>query len=112
MRTAAAEGFSDPEHGMRLLDDAEEDVERTISLEQDVVAIEADALGVRRKAEQVAPTVRRPRSAFDAARREVELGSLREGEALFRQAKRRAETVVAWWAKAQRENRGSIAGPR
>ncbi len=101
VRTAAAEGFSDPEHGMRLLDDAEEDVDRTISLEQDVVAIEADALASVEQAEQVAPTVRRPRSAFDAARREVELGSLREGEALFRQAKRRAETVVAWWAKAQ-----------
>ena len=103
VRTAAAEGFSDPEHGMRLLDDAEEDVDRTISLEQDVVAIEADALASVEKAEQVAPTVRRPRSAFDAARREVELGSLREGEALFRQAKRRAETVVAWWAKAQKK---------
>ena len=101
VRTAATEGFSDPEHGMRLLDDAEEDVDRTISLEQDVVAIEADALASVKRAEQVAPTVRRPRSAFDAARREVELGSLREGEALFRQAKRRAETVVAWWAKAQ-----------
>ena len=101
VRTAAMEGFSDPEHGMRLLDDAEEDVDRTISLEKDVVAIEADALTAVEKAEAVAPTVRRPRSAFDAARREVELGSLREGESLFRQAKRRAETVVAWWARAQ-----------
>ena len=101
VRTAAMEGFSDPDHGMRLLDDAEEDVDRTISLEKDVVAIEADALSSVEKAEAVAPTVRRPRSAFDAARREVELGSLREGEALFRQAKRRAETVVSWWAKAQ-----------
>lgn len=101
VRTAAVEGFSDPEHGMRLLDDAEEDVDRTISLEKDVVAIEADALTAVEKAEAVAPTVRRPRSAFDAARREVVLGSLREGESLFRQAKRRAETVVAWWAKAQ-----------
>ena len=101
VRTAAMEGFSDPEHGMRLLDDAEEDVDRTISLEKDVVAIEADALSAVEKAEAVAPTVRRPRSAFDAARREVELGSLREGESLFRQAKRRAETVVAWWTRAQ-----------
>ncbi len=103
VRTAAMEGFSDPEHGMRLLDDAEEDVDRTISLEKDVVAIESDALASVEKAEAVAPTVRRPRSALDAARREVELGSLREGEALFRQAKRRAETVIAWWSKAQKQ---------
>lgn len=100
-RTAAAEGYSDPEHGMRLLRDAMEDIERTISLEQDVVIIEADALKSVEEAEAVAPNVRRPRSAFDAARREVDLGSLREGEALFRQAKRRAAEISAWWERAE-----------
>ena len=45
-----------------------------------MVAIEADALASVEKAEQVAPTVRRPRSAFDAARREVELGDRISGK--------------------------------
>ena len=101
LRTAAAEGYTEPEHGMRLLDDAEEDIERTISLEHDVVAIEADALAAVDEAASVAPNARKPRSLFDAARREVELGSLREGEALFRQAKRRALDIIAWWSKAE-----------
>jgi hypothetical protein len=83
------------------LDDAEEDIERTISLEHDVVAIEADALAAVDEAASVAPNARKPRSLFDAARREVELGSLREGEALFRQAKRRALDIIAWWSKAE-----------
>ena len=33
--------------------------------------------------------------------REVSLGSLREGELLFRQAKKRASEIVLWWEKAE-----------
>jgi hypothetical protein len=101
IRTASAEGYADPEHGMRLLDDAEEDIDRTISLEHDVGAIEADARTTVDEAAKVAPKARKPQSLFDAARREVELGSLREGEALFRQAKRHAMDIITWWSKAE-----------
>ena len=33
--------------------------------------------------------------------REIELGSLREGELLFRQAKKRAGEIIEWWGKAE-----------
>ena len=33
--------------------------------------------------------------------REIELGSLREGELLFRQAKKRAGEIIEWWEKAE-----------
>ena len=33
--------------------------------------------------------------------REIELGSLREGEMLFRQAKKRAVEIIEWWQKAE-----------
>ena len=33
--------------------------------------------------------------------REVELGSLREGESLFREAKKRADEIIEWWGKAE-----------
>ena len=33
--------------------------------------------------------------------REVTLGSLREAEGLFRQAKRRAQEIVTWWEQAE-----------
>lgn len=99
--TAREEGHRDPEWGMRLLDDAEEDIERSLSLAGDVEAIRADTLETIETAENIAPIIKRPRKAFEMAEREVELGSLREGESLYRQAKKRATEVVEWWQQAE-----------
>ena len=94
--TAREEGHRDPEWGMRLLDDAEEDIERSLSLAGDVEAIRSDTLQTIENAEEIAPIIKRPRKAF-----EVNLGSLREGESLYREAKKRATEVVEWWKKAE-----------
>ena len=99
--TAREEGHRDPNWGMRLLDEAEEDIERSLSLAGDVEAIKADSLDAVNKAEDIAPIVKRPRKAWDMGQREVELGSLREGEALFRQAKKRANEIIEWWEMAE-----------
>ncbi len=99
--TARAEGHVDPELGMKLLDDAEEDIKRSISLAGDVQIVKEDARTSVEQAEQIAPTARKPRNSFDMGLREVELGSLREGELLFRQAKKRAIEVIEWWGKAE-----------
>jgi len=99
--TAREEGHRDPIWGMRLLDDADEDIERSLSLAGDVEAIKSDSLDAVTTAEEIAPTAKRPRKAWDMGQREVELGSLREGEALFRQAKKRANEIIEWWAKAE-----------
>ena len=99
--TAREEGHRDPVWGMRLLDEAEEDIERSLSLAGDVEEIKADSLNSVETAEKIAPIVKRPRKAWDMGQREVELGSLREGEALFRQAKKRAGEVIEWWQKAE-----------
>ena len=86
---------------MRLLDEAEEDIERSLSLAGDVEEIKADSLSSVELAEEIAPIAKRPRKAWDMGQREVELGSLREGEALFRQAKQRANEIIEWWQKAE-----------
>jgi hypothetical protein len=99
--TAREEGHRDPSWGMRLLDEAEEDIERSLSLAGDVDAIKEDSLNAVNAAEEIAPVAKRPRKAWDMGQREVELGSLREGEALFRQAKKRAHEVIEWWGKAE-----------
>ena len=99
--TAREEGHRDPSWGMRLLDEAEEDIERSLSLAGDVEAIKADSLAAVNQAEDIAPIVKRPRKAWDMGQREVELGSLREGESLFRQAKIRANEIIEWWEKAE-----------
>ena len=101
LTTAKEEGHVDPVYGMRLLDESEEDMKRALSLAGDVEIIRYDALQAVEAAETIAPTVQRPRKAYDMGEREVSLGSLREGELLFRQAKKRAAEIVEWWEKAE-----------
>ena len=101
LTTAKEEGHLDPDYGMRLLDESEEDMERALSFADDVEIIRQDALTAVEAAESIAPTVKRPRKAYEMGEREVKLGSLREGEQLYRQAKKRASETVMWWAKAE-----------
>lgn len=107
--TAREEGHREPDWGMRLLNEAEEDIERSLSLAGDVEEIKADSLQSVETAEQIAPIAKRPRKAWDMGQREVELGSLREGEALFRQAKKRASEIIEWWEKAEEAIREGAA---
>ena len=81
--TARAEGHVDPELGMRMLDDAEEDIERSLSLAGDVQIVKQDAMTSVEAAETIAPTAKKPRKSYDMGLREIELGSLREGEMLL-----------------------------
>ncbi len=99
--TAKEEGHIDPDYGMKLLDEAEEDIERTLSLSGDVEIIQADAILTIEKAESIAPSAKRPRKSYEMGAREVKLGSLREGEMLFRQSKKLAQDIIEWWAIAE-----------
>ena len=107
--TAREEGHRDPSWGMKLLDEADDDIERSLSLADDVEIIKNDSLQSVEMAENIAPIVKRPRKAWDMGQREVELGSLREGESLFRQAKKRAMEVIEWWEKAEEAIREASA---
>ena len=107
--TAREEGHREPEWGMRLLNEAEEDIERSLSLAGDVEEIKADSLRSVEKAEEIAPIAKRPRKAWEMGQREVELGSLREGESLFRQAKLRASEIIEWWEVAEEAIRKGAA---
>ena len=107
--TAREEGHREPDWGMRLLNEAEEDIERSLSLAGDVDEIKSDSLNSVEKAEEIAPIAKRPRKAWEMGQREVELGSLREGEALFRQAKQRANEIIEWWEKAEEAIREGAA---
>ena len=99
--TAKEQGHRKPKIGLDLLNRAEDDIERSIVLTRDIEDIRKDTLEAIEMAEEIAPLVRRPRSALSQGDREVELGSLRDGESLFRQAKKRANTIIKWWPKAE-----------
>jgi hypothetical protein len=99
--TAKEEGHIDPAFGMRLLAEAEEDIDRSLSLAGDVDVVRTEALAVIEHAEDLTPLAKRPRKSYDMGQREASLGSLREAEALYRQAKLRAQEIVTWWAQAE-----------
>lgn len=100
--TAGAEGHLDLALGMRLLDEAEDDIERTLAFTEDVEGIRAEIERIIAQAEEIAPMARRPASALTQGDREMELGSLREAEMLYRQAKLRAEEIIEWWELAEK----------
>ncbi len=99
--TAKEEGHIDPALGMRLLTEADEDIERSLSLAGDVDVVRTEALAVIEHAEDLTPLAKRPRKSYEMGQREASLGSLREAEALYRQAKIRAQEIVTWWAQAE-----------
>ena len=59
--TASEEGHIDPQLGMRLLDDAIEDIERTLAFSNDIEEIQKDAESLVEESERIAPTSRRAR---------------------------------------------------
>jgi hypothetical protein len=99
--TAGEEGHLDPELGMKLLADAEEEMQRSLSLAADVEIIQNDAMQYLEQAEKISPMAKKPRKAFEAGLREVSLGSLREAEGLFRTSKKRSLELIEWWQKAE-----------
>jgi len=99
--TAGEEGHLDPELGMKLLADAEEEMKRSLSLAADVEIIQDDAMQYLEQAEKISPMAKKPRKAFEAGLREVSLGSLREAEGLFRTSKKRSLELIEWWQKAE-----------
>lgn len=99
--TASEEGHIDPHLGMKLLNHAEEEMQRSLSLAADVEIIQNDALAFLEQAEAISSSVKKPRKAFEAGQREVTLGSLLEAEALFRTSKKRSIEIIEWWQQAE-----------
>ena len=100
--TASQEGHLDPKYGLEILLRARDSMTRAIRLEEDIFEIREDAELIIIDAENIAPLAKKPRKTFIQAEREVELGSLEEGESLFRLAKKQAREITEWWDKAEK----------
>ena len=113
LKRANEVGWTDYEEGMRLLEAAEDDINRILSLSKDITDIENDAEETVAISEGIAPMAERPRRAMLQGKREAELGSLREAEKLFRMAKIRALDIIDHWEDAEKaiqDAKDSISG--
>jgi len=95
------EGHKDPEHGLKLLVIAQEELDRAMNFNEDLEIIRESSLHIIEGAEELNHSLKRPRKSFDLGDRERGFGALREAEALYRRAKTIAEEILEWWPKAE-----------
>ena len=102
-RNASDVGYKDPELGFSILAQAEEDIERTLALAEDITEIRQVCADTVEQATDIAPTAKKPQRSMDAGDRERDLGSLREAEMLYRRAKKLALNIIEHWAAAEEQ---------
>ena len=100
-RNASDVGYKDPELGFSILAEAEEDIERTLALAEDISEIRNVCAASVEQAAEIAITAKKPQRSMDAGDRERDLGSLREAEMLYRRAKKLALNIINHWQAAE-----------
>ncbi len=101
VRNARDVGYLEPDTGFKILAQAEDEIDRTLALSEDIGAIRAVAATEVEKAEDIAHGIVKPGRSLEQGDRERDLGSLREAEMLYRRAKTLASAVVEHWQRAQ-----------
>ena len=100
LKIAREEGWSNPERGMKLISQAESEIERISAFSGDLDAIRADALEAVESAESITTEATGPRKSFELGDREADLGSFRDAELLYRRAKSKSEVIEKHWQAA------------
>ncbi len=100
-RNASDVGYKNPELGFTILDEAEENIERTLALAEDISEIRDVCATAVDQAAEIASTAKKPQRSMDSGDRERSLGSLREAEMLYRRAKKLALNIIEHWKAAE-----------
>jgi len=100
-RNASEVGYKNPEMGFSILDEVEENIERTLALAEDISEIRDVCASAVEQAAEIASTAKKPQRSLDAGDRERDLGSLREAEMLYRRAKKLALNIIDHWNAAE-----------
>jgi len=103
LKSAKEVGWKDPNLGIELVKDANNEISRLLNLKQDVLEIRINAEEAIRRLEELQNHPKGPREIFISAENEMNLGSLREAELLFRQAKEKAILLEKYWFQASRK---------
>ncbi len=101
LKTAREEGWKNPEKGIKLVSEAEMEVDRILSFISDVEEVMEQSSSALERVEAITGTPGRARMIFENAQTEMEHGSLRIAENKFREAKSQAETLESHWQNAK-----------
>ncbi len=101
LKTAREEGWKNPERGIKLISDAEMEVDRILSFLSDIEEVKSQSIASIERSEAITGDPGRARSIFDSALSEIDNGSLRVAESKLREAKSLAENIGAHWQEAK-----------
>jgi len=101
LKTAREEGWKNPERGIKLISDAEMEVDRILSFLSDIEEVKSQSIASIERSEAITGDPGRARSIFDNALSEIDNGSLRVAESKLREAKSLAENIEAHWQEAK-----------
>jgi hypothetical protein len=101
VNSARGIGYREPRIGLRILSEALDDIERIVALSNDLGAIRQESESAVAEAKKIAPMATRPARCMTTGDRESELGSLRDAEQLYREAKRRSIEISSHWKPAE-----------
>jgi hypothetical protein len=100
LKTAREEGWSNPERGLEMIEDALIDAEKIQAIALDLDDIRKDSLAAVERAEAITVEAASPRKAFKLGDREAQHGALREAELMYRRAKNRSAVIIEHWQDA------------
>jgi len=103
LKSAKEVGWKDPDLGLELVKDANNEISRLLYLKQDLLEIKNDAEETISRLEQLKNHPNGPREMFISGENEMNLGSFVEAELLFRKSKEKSIFLEKYWDQASRK---------
>ena len=102
LKRAKEVGWKNPDLGLELVKDANDEISRLLELNMDILDIKKDTEESIRRLEHLPNCPIGPREMFLSGENEMMTGSLREAELLFRKAKEKSILLEKYWDSASK----------
>ncbi len=103
LKSAKEVGWKDPDLGLEVVKDANNEISRLLYLKQDLLEIKNDTEETISRLEQLKNYPNGPREMFISGENEMNLGSFVEAELLFRKSKEKSIFLEKYWVQASRK---------
>ena len=101
LKIAREEGWADPEKGLRLILEAEQEAHRIEMMSRDIQNLKIVANQSVSRSESITGRSGKSREILELAEKEFEQGSFREAETLLRSARSKSDSIERYWSDAK-----------